>query len=305
MSTKLVLFAFAAASAVVGAPMPATPTDVSVLSFALTLEHLENAFYTQGLAKYSESDFQKDGLPPWARGRFVQIAQHESEHVKYLTEALGDRAPQPCEYNFPDDSPKTFAAMSMIFETVGASAYLGSAKSLADNADYLTAAGSILAVESRQASWVTASVMKLQPWNGPFDIPLTPSGAFSLAAPFIKSCPSSNAPLPIKPYPSLKLSTTTPTHGSAITASYTKPKGDTSSDSKERYVAWMDGLSVVYSTLDQHGKATVPKGLMGTVYAVVVSSKETPSEDNMLSGYALAQFPFDSMVKEEGPAYVA
>ena len=73
--------------------------DISVLTFALTLEHLENAFYTQGLAKYSESDFQKDGLPAWVRGRFVQIAEHESEHVKYLTQALGDLAPQPCEYS--------------------------------------------------------------------------------------------------------------------------------------------------------------------------------------------------------------
>ncbi|KAI0329769.1 hypothetical protein GY45DRAFT_1304127 [Cubamyces sp. BRFM 1775] len=301
MFNKLALFAFAAASTVVGAPVPASPTDISVLTFALTLEHLENAFYTQGLAKYSESDFQKDGLPAWVRGRFVQIAEHESEHVKYLTQALGDLAPQPCEYSFPDDSPKTFAAMSMIFETVGASAYLGSAKSLVDNADYLTAAGSILAVESRQASWVTASVMKLQPWNGPFDIPLTPSGAFSLAAPFIKSCPSTNSALPIKLYPALQLSTTTPAPKSEITASYTTPR----EDAGERYVAWMDGLSVVYSTLGQDGKATVPEGLMGTVYAVVVSSKETPSDDNMLSGYALAQFPFDSTVKESGPAYIA
>ncbi|KAI0658103.1 ferritin-like domain-containing protein [Cubamyces menziesii] len=304
MFTKLSLFACAAALTVFGAPIPASQTDISVLTFALTLEHLENAFYKQGLAKYSESDFQKDGLPAWVRGRFAQIAQHETEHVKYLTQALGDLAPQPCEYSFPDDSPKTFAAMSMIFETVGASAYLGSAKSLADNADYLTAAGSILAVESRQASWVTASVMKLQPWNGPFDIPLTPSGAFSLAAPFIKSCPSSNAQLPVKLYSPLQLSTTTPAHGSAITASYTNVEGD-ASDSGERYVAWMDGLGVVYSALDKDGKATVPDGLMGTVYAVVVSSQETPSESNMLSGYALAQFPFDSATKESGPAYGA
>ncbi len=40
---------------------------------------------------------------------------------------------------------------------------------------------SILAVESRQASWVSSSIMKQEPWNGPYDIPLTPSGAYSLA----------------------------------------------------------------------------------------------------------------------------
>ncbi|KAI0366556.1 hypothetical protein BV20DRAFT_643572 [Pilatotrama ljubarskyi] len=291
MFKKATLLAFVAASAVLSAPAPPPPTDTEILNLALTLEHLENAFYTQGLARFSEQDFENDGLPAWVHGRFVQISGHEAEHVKFLTAALGDKAVQPCEYSFPYDSPKSFAAISMVLETVGASAYLGGAKYLADNADYLTAAGSILAVESRQASWVTSSVMKLQPWNGPFDIPLSASGAYSLAAPFIKSCPSSNAPLPVKSFPALKITNSSPPHGSEVTVKYTKSK-DMHDDST--YVAWLDGLQVFYTKLGKDGKTKVPDNLLGTVYAAVVKNQEMPSDHNMLSGFVVVQFPFDS-----------
>lgn len=73
--------------------------DTDVLQFALTLEHLENAFYSGGLAKYTDSDFEKASFPPWVRPRFSQIGQHEDAHVQFLQGALGDNATQPCEYN--------------------------------------------------------------------------------------------------------------------------------------------------------------------------------------------------------------
>ncbi|KAI0819856.1 ferritin-like domain-containing protein [Trametes gibbosa] len=295
MFKTAILIPLVTAAAVLGAPAPSAPSNTDVLNFALTLEHLENTFYSQGLAKYTAQDFEDDGLPAWVYGRFVQILEHEATHVQFLTDALGDKAVKACEYEFPYYSPKTFAAMSMVFETVGASAYLGSAKYLANNADYLTAAGSILAVEARQASWVTASVMKLQPWNGAFEVPLTPSGAFSLASPFIKSCPSTNAPIPVKTFPTLQLSSSSPSHGSSITVTY-KPSGETT-PGKTAYVAWLDGLQVVYTKLGKGGKTTVPANLTGTAYAAVVNAKEPPNDENMLTGFTVVQFPFDSRAR--------
>ncbi|KAH9848098.1 ferritin-like domain-containing protein [Lenzites betulinus] len=301
MFKTAILLPLVTAAAVLGAPAPSIPSSTSslpfLLNFALTLEHLENAFYSQGLAKYTAQDFEQDGLPAWVYGRFVQILEHEATHVKFLTDALGDNAVKACEYDFPYDSPKAFAAMSMVFETVGASAYLGSAKFLANNADYLTAAGSILAVEARQASWVTASVMKLQPWNGAFEVPLTPSGAFSLASPFIKSCPSTNPPIPVTVFPALQLSTSSPAHGSTITATY-KPAGATP-PSGSAFVAWLDGLQVLYTPLGKGGETTVPANLTGTAYAAVVNAKEPPSDENMLTGFAVVQFPFDSRARTD------
>ena len=73
--------------------------DVSVLNFALTLEHLENAFYQQALAKFNQQSFLDAGLPEFSRGRFEQVAAHEASHVQFLSTALGDKATQPCTYN--------------------------------------------------------------------------------------------------------------------------------------------------------------------------------------------------------------
>src|ERR1700722_15479631 len=74
------------------------PPDNTVLNFALTLEHLENAFYAEGLGKFSQADFDNAGLPHFARGRFTQVADHEKAHVALLQKVLGDQATQPCTY---------------------------------------------------------------------------------------------------------------------------------------------------------------------------------------------------------------
>ncbi|KAI9069057.1 hypothetical protein FKP32DRAFT_1560500 [Trametes sanguinea] len=298
MFKKALLLSFVAASTVLGAPTP-SQTDIGVLNFALTLEHLENAFYTQGLAKSSAQDFENQGYPDWVRGRFEQIAAHEATHVKLLTEALGDKAVKPCDYSFPDTDPKSFIATSMVLETVGASAYLGAAKDLADSPDLLTTAGSILAVESRQASWVTSAVMKLEPWNGPFDTPLSASGAFSLAAPFIKSCPSSNPALSVKTLPQLKITPADPQEGSRVAVKFTKAKDAPEGD---RYVAWLDGLQATFTKLGKDDKAKVPEGLMGTVYAAVVQGKDVSDDSKLLSGFAVVQFPFNSMAETNSDA---
>jgi len=287
------LIATYAASSVFGAPTTTQVTDVDVFQFALTLEHLENAFYSGALAKYSEQDFENAGFPSWVRGRFAQIAGHEAAHVKLLTSVLGENATQPCEYDFMYDSPRSFAAIAMVLETVGGSAYLGAAQYIS-NKDYLTTAASILAVESRHSSWISSSVLNQQPWNGPLDNALVPSGAFSLAAQFIKKCPSSNPALPVKSFPALTLSNASPASGSQITVKIAdSSKTGFAKKHGKTYMAWLNSFQVVYSDIDGHGNTVVPSGLAGTVYAAVVSSKkQMPSDATLVSGFAVVQFPF-------------
>lgn len=75
------------------------PPDTEILQYALTLEHLENAFYSEGLDKLDEQAFAAAGYPPWVRARFEQIKGHEATHVQVLSAAIGAGATQPCTYS--------------------------------------------------------------------------------------------------------------------------------------------------------------------------------------------------------------
>ncbi|KAI9059176.1 hypothetical protein FKP32DRAFT_1580154 [Trametes sanguinea] len=291
MFCKPAFLLLTAASAVFAAPTPTPVTDTDVLQFALALENLENAFYQQVLGKYDAQAFADAGFPDWVRGRLAQVGEHEGAHVKFLQGALGSAAGMPCEYNFPYNSPAEAVALSLALESVGDAAYLGAAQLVSDKG-VLTDAASILSVEARHSAWISSAVQKNQPWNGPFDAPLTPSGAFSLASSFITSCPASNPALPVKAFPALSLSPATPTQGQTVRFKFTLPQGQVAP--ANTYVAWLNGLDVVFSVLNKDGTTTVPQGLAGTVFATVVSSKATPNDDIMLSGFTIIQMPFDS-----------
>ncbi|CAK5265908.1 unnamed protein product, partial [Mycena citricolor] len=134
-------------------PVRRALTDPQVLNFALTLEHLESAFYDQVLSRFSPADFSSAGFPDWARGRFKQIQAHEASHVTFLTTALtaaGAKAVDSCQYNFGITDVSSAVAVSASLEAVGSAAYTGAAQYINDK-NYLTAAASILGTETRHA----------------------------------------------------------------------------------------------------------------------------------------------------------
>jgi len=276
------------ASAALASPIALTKRDAAldttILQYALTLEHLENAFYSGALKKYNNRAFEKAGFPSWVRGRFEQISMHEQQHVTFLEGVLGSVATKPCQYNFPYHDPKSFAALSQVLEGVGVTAYLGAAN-LISNPEYLTAAGSILTTEARHAAWVASAVNKGPAWSGPFDVPLDFNQVYSLAAPFIVagSCPSSNPSLPVKAFPGLTYTPASPAPGQTITLTFPSTSGST-------YLALYTGLNVNYYPIT-NGKVQLPKGLDGTVYGVVTTSGSSVSDDNTVAGPAVFLFP--------------
>ena len=57
---------------------------------------------------------------------------------------------------------------------------------------------------------------------------------------------------------------------------------------------------MTYTDIAADVSTTVPGGLLGIIYVATVSSKETPSDDNLVSGFALIAYNFDSSVDDSG-----
>ncbi|PVG00971.1 hypothetical protein CPB86DRAFT_157695 [Serendipita vermifera] len=262
----------------------ADPSDTDILQYALTLEHLENDFYSGALSQFDAAAFESAGFPPWVRNRFQQIADHEATHVTYLATALGDIATKPCTYSFPYTDPKSFAALSAVLEGVGNGAYLGAAKFI-KNPAYLEAAGAVLTTETRHVAWVQSAVMSNAAWSGAFDTPLSLNQVYSLAAPFITSCPDSNPTLPVRAFPSLTV-TNTPSPGSTVTFSFDNP----TQNGGTLYAAFFSGLETKFAQLDSSMSTTIPAELIGTIYVVISTSGTAVTDDNTVAGPAILEF---------------
>ncbi|EGG07102.1 uncharacterized protein MELLADRAFT_124085 [Melampsora larici-populina 98AG31] len=238
-------------------------TDADILNFALTLEHLEASFYTEGLRKYDQSAFTSAGFSASTRQSLQKISDDEASHVSFLTSALqaaGATPVQACKYSFPYSDVKSFLAVSQILEGVGVSAYLGAAASI-KNGGYLTAAGSILTVEARHNAYVRF-VNGKSPFPAAFDTPVGPRDIITLATPFFSSCPAGSAPS-LKGFPALKI-TGTLTPGSTLTISASDTKGATK-------CAFLSALDSTYSTYS-NGKCQVPSKIgQGQIYILLIN----------------------------------
>ncbi len=123
-------------------------TDVDILQFALTLEHLEAAMYRKMLAA--------NILTGKELQYFQSFGQHEAAHVNGLTQGLQAAGVEPAmamaEYQFPAfDSRQAILDFAKVAEDIGVGAYQGAAAAIS-NKDYLAVAGSIVQVEARHAA---------------------------------------------------------------------------------------------------------------------------------------------------------
>ena len=184
-------------------------TTVDILRYALTLEHLEDKFYREGLANFTKADFKAAGYDKTFYKNIQAISAHETAHVQFLTAGLKAAGVKPvveCTYAFGITSVDAFVATASVLEGVGTSAYLGAAKQIT-NKGYLTAAGSILTIEARHSAYLRAN-LKQSPFPQSQDDPLTPDQVHTMAHGFIVSCPKGNPTFPVKAFPGLTVTTT-------------------------------------------------------------------------------------------------
>ncbi|KAJ6001177.1 hypothetical protein N7481_001586 [Penicillium waksmanii] len=269
-------------------------TDADILNYALTLEHLEAAFYQEGLKNYTHGDFQKAGMHDPFYVNLKETASDEQQHAQFLTKALkaaGAKPVEACTYAFPATDVNTFLALGNILEGVGVSAYLGAAASIM-NKTYLTAAGSILTTEARHSAYLRAALGEA-PAAQAFDNPLDFNEVYTLASMFIVSCPESNGKLPVKAFPALTMPSMAPaTTGSKVELMVVD---GVSMDTKNVYAAFITVTGPVWAPLESTGdgnfEVTIPEGVTGQSYVVLTKGNKQASDDNILAGPAIVGQP--------------
>jgi rubrerythrin len=120
--------------------------DVEVLNFALTLEHLEAAFYDRALDRVQLGDE--------ARAFAQTIRDDENAHVEALAKTIRDLGGKPATaptVEFPFSDEAAFLELAQTLEDTGVSAYNGAGPSL-ESKELLATAGAIVQVEARHAA---------------------------------------------------------------------------------------------------------------------------------------------------------
>ncbi|HEX8647582.1 MAG TPA: ferritin-like domain-containing protein [Thermoleophilaceae bacterium] len=157
--------------------------DVEVLNFALTLEYLEAAFYTQALK-------ETRGLSGEAKEIATTLRDNETEHVDALTAAIKGAGGTPVKAPGVDfgqafASQDAFLKLAQTFEDLGVSAYNGAATQI-QSPEVLASAGAIVQVEARHAAAIRA-LRGEDITPGAFDEALEKDKVLEAAKPFIKA----------------------------------------------------------------------------------------------------------------------
>jgi len=124
-----------------------SPNDVAILNYALTLEYLQAAFYT-------EAEREK-ALRGNARRAASVVGPVERAHVSAFLEALGDAAVKRPAFDFRGrtEDQRLFLKTAIAFEDLAVAAYKAQAPRLRAPS-VLAVAVSIHSVEARHAAWM-------------------------------------------------------------------------------------------------------------------------------------------------------
>ncbi|EQB44420.1 Protein rds1 [Colletotrichum sp. SAR11_59] len=242
-------------------------TDIDILQFALTLEWLEGTFYQQGFQKFPAQDFMALGLSMEQVNDLQQVGATELSHVSLLQSAIaqaGTQPVQPCQYNFGFTDAAGMVKTAAVLENVGVSAYLGAAPLVKDKA-ILGTAGSILTIEARHQTFIRAASKQIAIPQA-FDAPLGVRAVFSLAAPFITSCPQGSN-LALQPFP--KLTMTAPAQPSAVAIGAPIMLQADSATQAKACAFTTGGLQpggTTFSPFTPQQGCVVPQGLSGITY---------------------------------------
>lgn len=137
----------AATSAATAEAASLSTHDRSILVFALGLEQLQAAFYTET---------ERVGVLTGETAELARVVGgHERSHVRALRQILGSSAPAAPKFDFKGatESRQAFVRTAVAFEDLGVAAYKGQLSRI-QSKGLLATVLAIHAVEARHAAWI-------------------------------------------------------------------------------------------------------------------------------------------------------
>jgi rubrerythrin len=164
--------ALLAAAATPSAKAQDRDSDGDILNYALTLEYVQDSFY---------SETERMGALTGALATQARVvADHERTHVQALRDVLGAKAVKRPRFDFrgaTEDADK-FRRTAVAFEDLAVAAYKGQAPLIRRQA-YLASALAIHSVEARHAAWIRR-LAGIQPAADAFDEPRSKSSTLAI-----------------------------------------------------------------------------------------------------------------------------
>ena len=166
--------ALLAAGAAPAAAASGAARDNAILNFALTLEELQAAFYTEvERNKVLQGELKRQA---------DTVGGHERAHVRAFRDVLGSKAIKRPHFDFggATEGSDAFRRTAVAFEDLAVAAYKGQAPHIHSRA-YLASALAIHSVEARHAAWIRRLAGQ-PPVAGPFDEPVSGATATRIVA---------------------------------------------------------------------------------------------------------------------------
>jgi hypothetical protein len=131
--------------------------------------------------------------------------------------------------------------------------------------------------------------IKESPFPQPFDAPLNYDEVYTLAAPFITSCPKDNPALPVKAFPMLAASSTDKVIKSGSTVTLATKGYKIEGKVYAAFIAVTGPTFVDAKEVDGGFEVVVPKDFAGQTYVVLTSCNTAATDDTIVAGPGLIE----------------
>ncbi|KAL6230325.1 hypothetical protein BDW75DRAFT_74431 [Aspergillus navahoensis] len=177
--------------------------DFESIALGVYQEYIELDLFHDGLARFSDEEFEAAGLGPEVRSLIEFMANQEVGHATLLSNMLGEAAPKQCVYNYPYRTVREWVDFMQRVTRYGESGVWGFLSHL-DSREVSQLLSQSISIEARQ-QMVFRQMAGLAPMPVWFENGWPQSWQWTMLAPYISACPEGQTRLAWQNFPTLHI----------------------------------------------------------------------------------------------------